>query len=165
MPAKDRKAERKATYDRRREREIELHRVWYRTNREAILVRQRAYYAANREAEVARVKAWQEANPLAHRMNLKVQGANKRAKRLGIAERITRDDVMAVFDEARWDCAVCGSRLDLSGNLDHVTPMALGGRNHRSNLQCLCESPCHDAKTSRDRHAMKVAVTSVTEND
>lgn len=163
MPAKDKKAERKARYDSQPERERELSLAYYRANRESINKAKRAAYPHNREAEIAKVKAWQTANPLAFRMGQKAQGANRRAKALGMEERITRADVMAVFEQAGWNCAACGHRLNLSGNLDHVVPMGLGGRNHRSNLQPLCESPCHDTKSIKDRTAIKDADISVTD--
>lgn len=37
--------------------------------------------------------------------------------------------------------------------IDHVTPVAAGGRNALSNLQLLCH-PCHAAKTAKERRSI-----------
>ena len=48
-------------------------------------------------------------------------------------------------------CAVCGATEDdsVTIELDHVTPMFLGGDNLLANAQWLCE-PHHRAKTRRE---------------
>lgn len=44
-------------------------------------------------------------------------------------------------------CRSC--RTALATVPDHIVPLALGGTDDDSNIQCLC-TPCHDAKTRRD---------------
>lgn len=43
-------------------------------------------------------------------------------------------------------CVLCGATERLS--VDHIHPVALGGSNDRSNLQCLC-LPCNIRKSAR----------------
>jgi 5-methylcytosine-specific restriction protein A len=50
-------------------------------------------------------------------------------------------------------CAVCSAPAVA---VDHVQPLALGGRNHASNKQALCDD-CHAAKTRADRAAIRAA--------
>lgn len=50
----------------------------------------------------------------------------------GICPKCTRE-----LQPGRWEC-------------DHVIPLILGGKNIESNLQPLCASPCHSAKTKLD---------------
>jgi hypothetical protein len=48
----------------------------------------------------------------------------------------------------RYTCRYCGaSAPDAPLRVDHVTPVALGGTNHPSNLVAACE-PCNSGKTS-----------------
>ena len=51
-----------------------------------------------------------------------------------------------------YRCAGCGLVL-LKGRwqCDHIVPREQGGSNDESNLQPLCTTPCHEAKTARDR--------------
>ncbi len=41
-------------------------------------------------------------------------------------------------------------------HLDHVTPLADGGRSEDANFQLLCP-PCHDAKTAGENLARRIA--------
>lgn len=49
-------------------------------------------------------------------------------------------------------CQKCGQAIvgKVRAAFDHVIPLIIGGENRESNLQLLCESPCHKAKTRRD---------------
>jgi 5-methylcytosine-specific restriction endonuclease McrA len=47
-------------------------------------------------------------------------------------------------------CAACG-RVPEHPELDHRIPLDRGGTNDRSNLQVLCDRPCHLEKTRQDR--------------
>jgi 5-methylcytosine-specific restriction endonuclease McrA len=53
-----------------------------------------------------------------------------------------------LFLEAKGQCQACGWQLrpGTRWEVDHVIPLALGGRDETSNLQVLCE-PCHSGKT------------------
>lgn len=48
-------------------------------------------------------------------------------------------------------CNVCGFVIPLTDcELDHVTPLSVGGSLKDWNTQCLC-AECHQAKTSREQ--------------
>lgn len=53
-----------------------------------------------------------------------------------------------LFLEANGQCQACGWQLrpGTRWEVDHVIPLALGGRDEACNLQVLCE-PCHSGKT------------------
>ena len=53
-------------------------------------------------------------------------------------------------------CRVCRAdgRVTAATLVDHVTPKSQGGSDHPTNLQPLC-APCHDAKTSGERHGLR----------
>lgn len=58
---------------------------------------------------------------------------------------------LRVFMQHNGDCAKCGRRL-VPGHwaVDHIIALANGGRHAESNLQALCNSPCHSAKSRLD---------------
>jgi 5-methylcytosine-specific restriction protein A len=57
---------------------------------------------------------------------------------------------LALFLTANGRCQRCGWTLapGTRWDIDHVIPLALGGRDHADNMQVLC-SPCHGGKTHR----------------
>lgn len=46
-------------------------------------------------------------------------------------------------------CAICHSKLNGGGHVDHIVPLARGGRHTPNNLQILC-APCNLHKSDRD---------------
>jgi 5-methylcytosine-specific restriction protein A len=54
-----------------------------------------------------------------------------------------------------YTCRACGRVTDKrEGEVDHRTPLALGGSDHVSNLQWLCIE-CHRQKTQRESQALR----------
>lgn len=51
-----------------------------------------------------------------------------------------------VASKQNWKCASCSKSLDATFEVNHMTPLYLGGSNHVSNLEALCRN-CHGAKT------------------
>ena len=64
-----------------------------------------------------------------------------------------------LFLAAAGQCQRCGWRLSpgTRWDVDHVIPLALGGRDEIDNLQVLCV-PCHSGKT-RERDVPAIAKT------
>lgn len=69
-----------------------------------------------------------------------VRDANRRAAQLGNRkEAITVEDWLDVVAEHPC-CAKCKTHWGIAGkpSIDHITPLKLGGRNQKENLQPLC---------------------------
>ena len=64
---------------------------------------------------------------------------SKRTKRPKIDPRVRA----RVYARDDYRCVDCGTTSDLT--IDHVIPLARGGRNHESNMATRCE-PCNSAK-------------------
>lgn len=56
-----------------------------------------------------------------------------------------------VFSKFEGICPKCTRELQPGAwECDHAIPLILGGRHAESNLQPLCSTPCHSAKTKLD---------------
>lgn len=54
-----------------------------------------------------------------------------------------------VFTRNNYQCQSCGTTYQESQlNIDHIIPLAKGGSNDISNLQCLC-STCNQSKKDK----------------
>ena len=57
-------------------------------------------------------------------------------------------DVKIILHLQRYMCANCECDISESYHIDHIMPLALGGTNERTNIQCLCPS-CNLRKGSK----------------
>jgi 5-methylcytosine-specific restriction endonuclease McrA len=115
-------------------------------NKEAIARSWAAYYKANRETLLARTNAWARENPDKKRAARDPEGmlldaARRRArKRDAFVEDVPFDFIL------QRDLGVCGicqqQILDADIHLDHIVPLAAGGRHERSNVQ-LAHAACN----------------------
>ena len=55
--------------------------------------------------------------------------------------RVTRDELILLYDSQNSRCSVCGDFLDRKStpHVDHIRPIAFGGEDVFSNLQVLCK--------------------------
>jgi 5-methylcytosine-specific restriction endonuclease McrA len=100
----------------------------------------RRYYARNAEALREAGRRYQAENPEYKRMAEQRRRARKMGN--GVFDIIPKDFARLL----RGPCAACGSDVEIS--LDHVVPIARGGRHSVGNLQPLCKS-CNSSKGAR----------------
>lgn len=146
---------------------------WIDENREYVNTRNLARYhslgEAGKERHNARGRSWAEANKEKHRQSVKNHRLAKpemhREKEHRRRARARGNGVFAVLpsEVARLlasPCAACGSRESIV--IDHVVPIARGGRHSVGNLQPLCLT-CNASKGSsfmsefRNRDSMRRA--------
>ena len=87
----------------------------------------RRYRAANKH----KVREWKQ-----HRKNAKL-------------ERLPYGTIPRIGTMQRWKCAVCSVGIKNSYHLDHIMPIARGGKHEPRNLQLLCPS-CNVRKSAKD---------------
>jgi len=138
-------------YSSRRDHHKARARKYYKNNREKHIAASREYFWKNRavlnEKARARTIRWAKNNPEKVRAAIR----NYKSRKRGNGGTHTGDDRIEIFRLQRGKCAFC--RISLSKakkHLDHIVPLARGGRNDRSNLQFLCES-CNLRKGARDQ--------------
>lgn len=122
----------------------------YRAENKIILNAHNArYHAQNKQAICANKAKYRSHNKelcLAHKRN-------RRARISGSEGRHTAADIARIFEHQRGLCANCHAKLFKSGrnkfHTDHIIPIAIGGSNWPSNLQCLCPK-CNLSKGAKD---------------
>lgn len=120
-----------AAEERRRQR--------YLANREVRLARAKARYQVNKDRYREQAREYRLKNPEKCRARKRKRRA---AKRAGVVEGLMRLQ--------RGRCAYCRERLvPAITHIDHVMPLALGGPDHRKNLQLAC-ADCNISKSAKD---------------
>lgn len=116
-------------------------RARYQQHPEVERERSRQYLREHPEVNRRQSERWAEVNlawSLAYR-------ANRRARKYGVSDELTREDVEFILDRD-GQCLCCGTNETLG--VDHVLAMGVGGSNVRSNLQTLCRD-CNRRKYVR----------------
>lgn len=72
--------------------------------------------------------------------------ARRAGRKLG---RLQYGTIPALRKLQRNKCAICKASIASQYHVDHIVPLALGGKHDRANIQLLCP-PCNLAKSSRD---------------
>lgn len=106
-------------------------------NRETELERGRAYYAANPDKVASRIKEWRRRNP----ERIKNYWAERRVKTSGI----DFSSIVGRMEVYGHTCVYCGAPYD---HIDHVIPIARGGRHIAANLRPACKK-CNLRKGSK----------------
>jgi hypothetical protein len=91
-------------------------------------------------AAAAGLRKYRRANPEKAR-----EWAQKR-RHIG---RLPRGTVAKLLKLQRWRCACCAVDIRRGYHVDHVMPLARGGRHEPDNLQLLC-GPCNVRKSAKD---------------
>lgn len=125
----------------RREKNAEYMRSTYGMRRDSV----RAYNIANSAKIVAAVAEWRMRNPEA----VARHASNRRARKGGSGEVLSPGLSEKLFELQGGRCACCGKKLGKKYHLDHIVPLALGGRNDDSNIQLLTPK-CNAIKGAKD---------------
>jgi len=153
-----------AAYNAKNKEKIAEKRRKYRSeNKEKIAAQNRIYRAENPDKIAARKVACREKNKekyAAREADYRAKNPekfaayyrNRRARKRNAEGTHTAADIRAIFDKQQGLCANCQTKLFKSGarkyHVDHIMPLALGGSNRPSNLQCLCPS-CNLSKGAK----------------
>ena len=126
-------------------------RNWYEANRDAVLESARDRASSNREQLREYAAEWRSANP---DYDSARRRGNPEAYRDKVNRRRARKVAAGVFEIPSRElrrlyaspCVACGAVGEIE--LDHVVPIARGGRHSIGNLQALC-GPCNRSKGAK----------------
>jgi len=134
-----------------REQRLAAGRAWYQEHREEIAVKGRAYRRLPHVRERRRAYNLRPDVLARRREKAHVERQARRAKARGVRIR-PRD----IYERDAWRCGVCHRRIDprlrwpdlKSASLDHIMPLAQGGKHVLANLQA-AHLYCNSRKTDR----------------
>lgn len=120
---------------------------WREENKDQVLELDRMWFKNNRERKLGHCKKWRDENP----DKVRQYSLNAHARKKGADGFYTNHDVNKIREKQKNKCAEPTCKKDLSNgyHVDHIMPLALGGSNWPSNLQCLCPS-CNMSKGAKD---------------
>lgn len=126
-------------YAKNREIEIDKARQWRKNNPDYY----RSYYLTNRDKKTASVKEYVARNP--GRELLKYHKRRFRLKD-GTSPGVDPKHWLAARERYSNCCVYCGEARSLT--IDHVVPLAKGGRDEPSNIVPACK-PCNSSKGAK----------------
>jgi 5-methylcytosine-specific restriction endonuclease McrA len=142
------RAQTKAWYAANRDRARARSKAFRTANADKVRAKKKAYHEENRDKKNARTREWLKQNPDAAREHKAAKRARKRSQ-MGVVSRGIRAKLRMLQN---GKCAYCRASLKKAGeHLDHVMPLALGGKHEDSNLQLLCP-PCNMSKNAKHPH-------------
>lgn len=115
---------------------------WARKNKDHINAKSRDWRKQNPEKAFLIAKRYRENNPeakalIAHNRRTRIKG-----------DKPTTDIVRKLWAKQNGKCVCCNASLDEGYHLDHIMPLALGGRHIDENLQLLTPK-CNRSKSAK----------------
>jgi 5-methylcytosine-specific restriction endonuclease McrA len=104
-----------------------------------------AWYQANKDKNKP-----SNVNPEIRRKNKRIAEQRRRARKMAVPDGVSVDIAAKLFAMQKGRCACC--KVEFVGTkyeLDHIEPLAKGGRHADDNLQLLCMG-CNRAKADKD---------------
>lgn len=141
--------------DAHREKFREQSKAWKRKNPERKRATMQAWWAANRDRQYELNRAWRAANPERQRELERAWDKRNKVKRSAYSIQRRGWKMSGVVLSRDWErlcnryerrCAYCG--LDSKLTVDHVIPLARGGRHTIGNVLPACHS-CNSSKQDR----------------
>lgn len=138
-----RKASVAAYYERNKERIALYHRARYQAKKSELYAQHQEWRRKNPEKAVAEVLRWQKRNP----DKVREYRTKNRAKRRNAQGAVSNGYIGFLLRQQDWKCVYCRTHL-AEYHVDHIIPVAAGGKTEDENLQLLCP-PCNRSKGSK----------------
>lgn len=150
-------------YLKHKERELERNKLFVAANRDRVLQNKKENHKKNAEKErkqkqewynarqverIAYSKEWQRNNPERTKETHKIGLHNRRAAIRNDGGKLSRGLERRLLDYQNGKCPACRKSLKDGYELDHIMPIALGGKNQDNNIQLLCVS-CNRSKHAK----------------
>lgn len=106
------------------------------------------WYAANSGKRLAKMKQVRKGDIF--NMKNRIYAGNRRARAKNLSDgTVTYPRILQIMEKQNWNCNDCGvTLLAKKPHLDHVIPLAKGGRHSITNLQWLCRK-CNLSKGAK----------------
>lgn len=108
----------------------------------------RAYGQKYRAINLEKIKAYDKMRCLVNPEARRIHRINRKFRLKESGGKLSKDLTQRLFKLQRGKCPCCGIGLDANFHLDHIIPLALGGKNIDSNIQLL-RATCNLQKNAR----------------
>lgn len=127
----------------------ELRKEWMETRPEYAAKQRKRIRGLQQKRREATNDAYGKSYRAANKDKVRSDTRNRRARKKELGGEHTAADIQDILRLQGYKCGYC--KVDIRGafHVDHITPIAKGGRNDRRNLQCLC-GPCNQTKWAHD---------------
>lgn len=136
----------KRYYENNKERKLQAQREYREKNKKKIKARAAEKYKKKKDEIYNAISLYREKNP----EKVKAWRHNQRVKRASCEGVLSADIASKLFIFQKGKCAVCKKRIrKLNYHIDHIIPLARGGRNVDGNVQLTCPK-CNLEKGHKD---------------
>lgn len=131
------KASAQASYQKHKNKRLASNKLWIASNSEKHKQLCANWRDKNKAAHRDMIKQWELNNP--DKVKEKsIRSCNaRRARSAGNGGKLSKDIVQKLLKRQNGKCACCGLSLSNGYHLDHIIPLALGGKNSDDNVQLL----------------------------
>lgn len=132
-------------YQKNKEKIRTYQKKWEKANKRKVIEFRKTYYEINKKEIRNRIDEWRKNNPDRVRKNGRKQNHQYRARKRNAT--VENFDPIEVFERDSYICQLCGCKTSLRyksqyhlkrSELDHITPLSVGGAHSKQNTQCLC---------------------------
>lgn len=120
---------------------------WVKDNKDSCKASRQKYYAKNKEMLRQKSRDWDLKNPDKFKERMQRAANARRARLAGVGGKLSKGIVQKLIKLQKGKCAYCSTALH-AHHLDHIIPLALGGKNTDDNVQLLCP-PCNMSKGAK----------------
>jgi len=131
------KATAKKYYDKNKCKRVAAAYAWNRQNPDKFKKNEAKWREKNKDYIRIKAKEWQLKNPEKVK-HMRIRGDhNRRTRLLSNGGELSSGIVKKLLNAQKGKCACCGKSLKGGYHLDHIIPLALGGKNSDDNVQLL----------------------------
>lgn len=117
--------------------QAEKQKAWLEKNKEAYQQYQKNWTQNNKEKTAKYMKTYAQKHKDKMLEKWRRNKNARKAKKLGVGGKLSKDIKQKLWELQGGKCACCAKKLNNDAHIDHIMPLALGGRNVDSNTQLL----------------------------
>ena len=117
--------------------QAEKQKAWVEKNKEAYRQYQKNWAQNNKEKVAKYIKTYAQKHKDKMREKSQRNKSARKARKLGVGGKLSKDIKKKLWELQSGKCACCSKKLTSDAHIDHIMPLALGGKNVDCNTQLL----------------------------
>jgi 5-methylcytosine-specific restriction endonuclease McrA len=115
----------------------EKQKAYVENNKEFYRKYQKEWAENNKEKIAQYAKKYAEKNKEKMLAKWRINKSNRKARKIGVGGKLSAGIKQKLWQIQKGKCACCNQKLTSDAHVDHIMPLALGGKNVDSNTQLL----------------------------